>query len=98
MIHYATTYHANNTGTTKHYIESSEYTSSIRIIERQGHVGRESYLIEVPALRLLSNDELLTRCDNNELSLNEPVGQKHHFGGTVTLITSGVYRVEVYTD
>jgi hypothetical protein len=56
----------------------------------------------VPLGHDVTEVELITRCDNRTVDLNEPMGQMCHFGGEVTKLDEDkayrTYRVKVYQD
>lgn len=52
----------------------------------------------VPYFAKMSDNELITRCDNREIFVNDPVGKSCHFGGYVTRITPHEAEVVVWID
>lgn len=64
---------------------------------RSGHYSEE-YTVHIPNGVIISDAELITRCDNYRFDLNRKPGSKYHFGGTVEHQDGNIAIVTVYID
>jgi hypothetical protein len=74
----------------------------IIIVKSSSGYAHGLYEVKVPLGHDVTEVELITRCDNRTVDLNEPMGQMCHFGGEVTKLDEDkayrTYRVKVYQD
>lgn len=76
-----------------------EYSPQVIELIKQTHgYGHTLYEIRVPDGAQVSDEELVTRCDNRNFNLKETVGQSHHFGGSVRHFENGRKIVRVSID